>query len=187
MTSIAKPRPTFKVWLETDEGYVFGPGVYSLLKRVKETGTLKDAAESLGMSYRFAWGLVKKAESKIGEQLLQAHKGGKAGGGGVKLTEVGLQFLADFTKIEALLARFTRGELQVADLEKMNRVEGVVSEVKMDDDASVTLRLDQPSFLRLRLPRSLVIERGMAQGVRLDVEFTPIIVSIIKREEGGLP
>lgn len=187
MTSIAKPRPTFKVWLETDEGYVFGPGVYSLLKRVKETGTLKDAAESLGMSYRFAWGLLKKAESKIGEPLLKAHKGGRAGGGGVELTEVGAQYLADFAKIEVLMARFSRGELLVDDLEKMNKVGGVVSEVKMDENASITLRLDHPSFLRFSLPRSLVIKRGLAQGLKLDVEFTTIIGSITNREEKAIP
>jgi len=43
MSDTSRPKPQFKVWLETDEGYVFGPGVYSLLRQVEETGTLKKA------------------------------------------------------------------------------------------------------------------------------------------------
>ena len=59
---MTKFRHAFKIWLETDDGYVFGPGVYALLLKVKEKGTLKEAASSLEMSYRYAWGLIKKAE-----------------------------------------------------------------------------------------------------------------------------
>jgi len=77
-----KPRPAFKVWLETEEGYVFGPGVYSILRKVDETGTLKEAAKSLGMSHKFAWGLVRKGEETLGQPLISSHKGGRAGGGG---------------------------------------------------------------------------------------------------------
>jgi len=94
----SKPHPAFKVWMETDDGYVFGPGVYSLLKRIMEVGTLKEAATELGMSYRYAWGLIKKAEEKLGEPLLTAHKGGRSGGGGAELTERGKQFPVEFHK-----------------------------------------------------------------------------------------
>ena len=69
MILMSKPRPAFKLWMETDEGYVFGPGVYHLLKAIKKTGTLKAASQELGMSYRYAWGLIKKAEAKLGESL----------------------------------------------------------------------------------------------------------------------
>src|SRR5512137_749020 len=91
-----KPHPAFKVWMETDDGYVFGPGVYSLLKKVMEVGTLKEASIEIGMSYRYAWGLIRKAEEKLGEPLLRAHKGGKSGGGGAELTERGKKFLIEF-------------------------------------------------------------------------------------------
>lgn len=82
MFESTKPRPAFKVWLETEEGYVFGPGVYSILRKVDETGTLKEAAKSLGMSHKFAWGLVRKGEETLGQPLISSHKGGRAGGGG---------------------------------------------------------------------------------------------------------
>jgi molybdate transport system regulatory protein len=94
-----KPHPAFKVWMETDDGYVFGPGVYSLLKKVMDVGTLKEASIQLGMSYRYAWGLIRKAEEKLGEPLLAAHKGGKSGGGGAELTERGKKFLVEFQSL----------------------------------------------------------------------------------------
>jgi len=95
-----KPRPASKIWLETDEGYVFGPGVYNLLKEIKDKGTLKEASQSLDMSYRFAWGLIKKAEDKLGASLIEASKGGRQGGGSSRITDLGEHFITDFEKIQ---------------------------------------------------------------------------------------
>ena len=103
MATSPRHRPSFKLWLETDEGMVFGPGLYRLLRKVSEVGTLKASAEGLGMSYRFAWGLIRKAEDKIGRPLVTSHKGGRSGGGGVELTEVGRQFIEEFSHIEVIL------------------------------------------------------------------------------------
>jgi molybdenum-dependent DNA-binding transcriptional regulator ModE len=42
---MSKPKPAFKLWLETEEGFVFGPGVEALLRKVIEKGTLKEASD----------------------------------------------------------------------------------------------------------------------------------------------
>ena len=123
----SKPHPAFKVWMETDDGYVFGPGVYSLLKRIMEVGTLKEAATELGMSYRYAWGLIKKAEEKLGEPLLTAHKGGRSGGGGAELTERGKQFLVEFQKLREQIIHVTQTIPQ-------QLINGVVKEIKLYPD-----------------------------------------------------
>jgi molybdate transport system regulatory protein len=102
MNTMSEPRPASKIWLETSEGYVFGPGVYNLLKAIKEKGTLKEASQSLGMSYRYAWGLIKKAEEKLEAQLIDATKGGRRGGGSSKITELGEHYLMDFEKIQQM-------------------------------------------------------------------------------------
>ena len=99
---MSEPRPASKIWLETNEGYVFGPGVYNLLKAIKEKGTLKEASQSLGMSYRYAWGLIKKAEEKLEAPLIEATKGGRRGGGSSKITELGEHYLLDFEKIQRM-------------------------------------------------------------------------------------
>jgi molybdate transport repressor ModE-like protein len=140
----SKPHPAFKVWMETDDGYVFGPGVYSLLKRIMEVGTLKEAATELGMSYRYAWGLIKKAEEKLGEPLLTAHKGGRSGGGGAELTERGKQFLVEFQKLREKIIRVTQTIPQ-------QLINGVVKEIKFyPDQTEVVIRIDVLDKKRLK-------------------------------------
>jgi molybdate transport repressor ModE-like protein len=140
----SKPHPAFKVWMETDDGYVFGPGVYSLLKRIMEVGTLKEAATELGMSYRYAWGLIKKAEEKLGEPLLTAHKGGRSGGGGAELTERGKQFLVEFQKLREKIIRVTQTIPQ-------QLINGVVKEIKFyPDQTEVVIRINVLDKTRLK-------------------------------------
>ena len=183
MSDSIKPRPAFKVWLETDEGFVFGPGVDRLLRKVEETGTLKEAAESLGMSYRFAWGLVRKAEEKIGQPLIIAHKGGRAGGGGAELTEVGHQFLDEFSKIEAIVSQLSRYGWSLDELTTRNRLEGSVKEVEMaGDKAEITLKLQEPVLLRLTVPKELITERKITAGSRLTVEVNSMVGSMKVRK-----
>jgi molybdate transport system regulatory protein len=130
-----KPHAAFKVWMETEDGYVFGPGVYSLLKKVMEVGTLKEASNELGMSYRYAWGLIRKAEEKLGEPLLSAHKGGKSGGGGAELTERGKKFLLEFENLREKMRQASE-----APLERF--LSGTVKDVKAGPrETEVTIRL----------------------------------------------
>jgi len=101
------PKPASKLWLETEDGYVFGPGVYNLLIAIDRTGTLKEASQQLGMSYRYAWGLIKKAEEKLGEPLIDASKGGRLGGGSSTITETGARYIKDFERIQEQWREFT--------------------------------------------------------------------------------
>jgi len=66
-----------KVWLEIDGRYVFGFGLSEILKAVEAAGSIKGAAESLGKSYRYVWGRIKKAERALGEPLVETRVGGK--------------------------------------------------------------------------------------------------------------
>jgi len=66
-----------KVWLEVDGQYVFGSGLSRILKAVAATGSIKAGAEGLGMSYRYVWGRIKKAENALGRPLVEARVGGK--------------------------------------------------------------------------------------------------------------
>jgi molybdate transport repressor ModE-like protein len=147
-----RPHPAFKVWMETDDGYVFGPGVYSLLKRVNEVGTLKEAATQLGMSYRYAWGLIRKAEEKLGEPLISAHKGGRSGGGGAELTERGRYFLVEFQRLREQMARASE-----ADPEKS--ISGVVKDIRVSGgEVEVVLRVGGSDKARLKKGQALSIQ-----------------------------
>jgi molybdate transport system regulatory protein len=59
-----------RVWIEEDEEIYIGIGSTLLLKKIDELGSLKKAAEELGMSYRRAWGKLKKTEKRVGTDLV---------------------------------------------------------------------------------------------------------------------
>lgn len=103
---MSEPQLASKIWLETEEGYVFGPGVYNLLKAIQRKGTLKEASQSLDMSYRYSWGLIKEAEEKLGASLIKASKGGRRGGGSSHITELGEQFISEFENSQELWREF---------------------------------------------------------------------------------
>lgn len=90
----------YKLWLETEEGYVIGQGSFELLQGIKEKGTLSGAVKALGMSYRHAWGIIKQIEQQIGKSILETHKGGKFGGGSAKLTQTGRELMETYLRIK---------------------------------------------------------------------------------------
>jgi molybdate transport system regulatory protein len=68
--------PRVKVWLEIDGCYAFGFGVTEILQAVDRAGSIKQAAADLGLSYRYVWGRIKKAEQALRRQLVEAQVGG---------------------------------------------------------------------------------------------------------------
>ena len=64
-----------RVWIEQKNKTYIGIGSTLLLKYVEELGSLRKAAEALGMSYRRAWGKLKNAEERIGHPLVEKTKG----------------------------------------------------------------------------------------------------------------
>lgn len=67
-----KDNPTVRlhIWLETDSGVLFGSGRAQLLANIEKYGSLKRAAENMGMSYRAAWGKIRKTEDILGYKLI---------------------------------------------------------------------------------------------------------------------
>jgi len=71
----------YKLWLSsiTGEG-IIEEDRYQLLNHIKKSGSLSGAAREMGISYRKAWGDIKKAEELIGYDLTLRQRGGKEGG-----------------------------------------------------------------------------------------------------------
>lgn len=87
----------YKVWLEKDGQPVLGDGTALLLEKIAQLGSIKQAAASMSMSYRQAWGTLKKAEIRVGVTLLQKQVGGESGGG-ASLTEDAYDLLAKYKR-----------------------------------------------------------------------------------------
>ena len=80
------------LWLESGGGMLFGLGRVQLLELVEKLGSLNQAAKALGMSYRAAWGRIKRTEEALGEPLLAQASGRK----GYQLTPLATELLRGF-------------------------------------------------------------------------------------------
>jgi len=85
-----------------------GPGKIRLLEAIRDSGSLSQAARSIGMSYRRAWLLVESLKHSFREPVTVASTGGKDGGG-MLVTEFGDALIKNFRELErdfaALAAR----------------------------------------------------------------------------------
>ncbi len=72
------PTPRVKVWWELDGDYVFGRGIADILKAVESAGSIKDAAKSVGKSYRHVWARIKEAETALNAALVESQVGGQS-------------------------------------------------------------------------------------------------------------
>jgi molybdate transport repressor ModE-like protein len=106
--AFSKLKPSWKLWLEYNGDYVFGPGAYAILKNIQEKGTITEGAKALGMSYRYAWGVVKKIEQTLGVKLLETFKGGTEGGGGARITDFGLKLMDMFASVQESFEHVSR-------------------------------------------------------------------------------
>ena len=73
-------RLAYKIWLDS-RGRAFGDGPARLLDGVEHWGSLRQAAQELGMSYNKAWRILHAAEQRLGFALLDRSVGGSLGGG----------------------------------------------------------------------------------------------------------
>jgi molybdate transport system regulatory protein len=70
-------RVKSKFWIEDDHGRpVLGAGRTLILETIAEHGSIKAAADALGMSYRAVWGKIKSAEEHLGLKLVETRAGG---------------------------------------------------------------------------------------------------------------
>ncbi len=90
-----KLKPKSKVWFELGGEPVFGDGKARLLRCIEKTGSLTEAAEALGMSYRGLWGRLGQMERRLGVKLV-ARKAGGRGGGGSQLTPTGRKLVEQY-------------------------------------------------------------------------------------------
>lgn len=96
-----------KIFLESKDKFIFGPGRLELLRTVKELGSLRKAAQKLGMSYRWAWGRLNNAEKDLGFPLL-VRTDEPIGGRPMVLTEEAIQLIAWWSGVEKSMEKTLR-------------------------------------------------------------------------------
>lgn len=90
-TSAERPTVRLHIWLESHGELFFGIGRAQLLFNIQHYGSIKKAAQNMGMSYRAAWGKIQQSEQALGVKLVE-QRGAKREG--LRLTREGEE-LAD--------------------------------------------------------------------------------------------
>ena len=110
------PRPRrlgvkAKFWLTIGPRTLFGDGKADLLEAVDRLGSLRSAAQSMGMSYRHAWGWLRELDKAAGFAFLEHARTGRRTN--LRLTDKGRQFIDAYRRFRKPLngvieARFHR-------------------------------------------------------------------------------
>jgi molybdate transport system regulatory protein len=91
-------RPRIRV-VRDDATILLGPGKADLLDAIRTAGSIRGAADALGMSYMRAWNLVKTMNAAFRSPLVEKERGG-SGQGGATLTERGERVLQVYREME---------------------------------------------------------------------------------------
>lgn len=85
--------------LDFDRSNAVGPGKIALLEKMRDRGSLSQAARDLDMSYRRAWQLLNNLNQSFREPLVLTTIGG-SGGGGSTLTALGESIVSAYRSFE---------------------------------------------------------------------------------------
>jgi molybdate transport system regulatory protein len=88
-----------RIWIEINGGKVIGHGRVELLERIQASGSIRQAALQMKMSYKQAWDLINHINSNFSSPIVISHRGGK-GGGSATVTPNGLAIIAQFHQLQ---------------------------------------------------------------------------------------
>lgn len=86
-----------------------GPGKIDLLEAITQSGSIRQAARDLGMSYRRAWLLIDSVNRSFSEPSTHASVGG-SGGGGVELTAFGAELVRRYRSVSRRIESIAQSE-----------------------------------------------------------------------------
>jgi molybdate transport system regulatory protein len=175
-----KHKPSCKIWIEYKGKPVLGKGGAQILEEIAKQNSISKAAKKLGMSYRYVWSYLQKIEKAIGEPIIETYKGGKAGGGGAKLTELGKSLLAEYKRVEGyvgeVLADAEYWEAVGLKISARNRLKGKVRAVEKGDvTAKIKIEISTPATVTALISREAAEE--------LDIKVGDEVEAVIKATE----
>lgn len=104
MSSVER-KISCKLWLEHQGKPLIGKGGAEILEQIEAEQSISKAAKKLGMSYRYVWSYLKRIEKTLGEPIIETFRGGKAGGGGARLTSLGKSLLNEYRRVDSYLSK----------------------------------------------------------------------------------
>jgi molybdate transport system regulatory protein len=156
-----------------------------LLRRISETNSLTKAAKLLGVSYRNAWGRIRKIESSLGKKILETRTGGLTGGSS-RLTPDGLSLFREFRStrkylFNALDDRESAGNIRYK-LSARNRVGAKITEIERGDITSlIRMRATAPITLTSIISNDAVDDLRLQKGDEVEAVIKSTEVMVGKR------
>ena len=89
-----------------------GPGVLSVLQRIKQYKSINRAAGQMGLSYVKALSLLNRLEDDLGKQILIRKRGGNERGGS-ELTPLGEKLIIEYGRLEKRVKTHVEKEFRV--------------------------------------------------------------------------
>jgi len=134
MLNNKKHKLSCKVWIEYKDQPLIGRGGAEILETIDREKSISKAAETLGMSYRYVWNYIRDLQKTMEEQIVSTYKGGKTGGGGATLTDLGRNLLAEYKQAESYFSNILTNpgipEVKSLKLSARNRFKGKVVAVE---------------------------------------------------------
>ncbi|MGD0996341.1 MAG: TOBE domain-containing protein [Candidatus Bathyarchaeia archaeon] len=180
MLTNKKHKLSCKVWIEYKDKPLIGKGGAEILEAIDKENSISKAAETLGMSYRYVWNYLHDIQKTLEEPIVETFKGGKSGGGGARLTDLGRSLLGEYNQVESYLSKVLSdsGSLEVKGLKlsARNRFKGkVVSVEKGIITAKVKVEVKMPVTVTAVITKEAVED--------LDIKVGDEVEAIVKSTE----
>ena len=179
-----KHKPSCKVWIEYNGTPVLGKGGAEILKAIATEQSILKAAEKLGMSYRYVWNYLQKIQKAIESPVVVTFKGGKSGGGGARLTELGQSLIEEYQRVEGrmseVLADQDYWEVLGLKISARNQLKGKVVSVETDGvTAKVKVEITAPAVITSVITREAVEDLGIKVGdeAKVVVKSTEVMIA----------
>ncbi len=183
MPTHKKHKPSCKAWIECDGKPVLGKGGAEILQAIDSEKSLTKAAQKVNMSYRYVWNYIQKTEKAVGEPIVETFKGGKTGGGGAELTELGKNLLTEYKQLEGfldkVLAKADPSEVISLKISARNNLKGkVISVEKGIITAKVKVQVTVPATITSVITKESVEDLDIKVGdeVAVIVKSTEVMI-----------
>jgi molybdate transport system regulatory protein len=167
-----------KLWLVNDRDEpIMGDGKVSLLKSIKEEGSLNKACNKVKISYKHAWLLLREIEESVGEPVIIKRRGGKDQG--TFLTEKAICLLDEYNTYQNILAQTvydkTFWEVIGLKISARNQMKGKVIDIEKGDlVAKVKIQIEPATI-------TAVITTEAVES--LDIKKNDKVMAIVKATE----
>ena len=182
MSDMGELKPRIKLWIQSGEEPIAGEGRIELLLMIERERSLNRAAKKLGMSYRHAWGIIRKLERKLGFKVVRSARGGERGGG-TSLTEEGRALAREYERMSEALNEIVKEKTFWEDisvkLSARNRLKGVVEEVQLGEvGANIKISV-KPGVVTAFITREAAEALELKKGDRVEavIKATEVMVA----------